>query len=157
MRLLRATLPGRLRVRVGQGIALIGAALLVSGCVSATSSLNGTPTMTPTPVPVLGKLTLAHFPSTVSGVAALELCEGWAQLRGQYVTAVRQDTAYQRDIWFSGPAWSPLFGEAARLEGRLSYPRLTFAFGQATVPVFASIHDARNLDAACAGNWPNTA
>jgi hypothetical protein len=149
MRLLRATLPERLRVRVGQGIAIIGAGLLASGCVSATSSLNATPTMTPTPVPVLGKLTLAHFPSTVSGVAALELCEGWAQLRGQYVTAVRQDTPYQRDIWFSGPAWSPLFGEAARLEGRLAYPRLTFAFGQATVPVFASIPDARDLDAAC--------
>lgn len=157
MRLLRASWPEMLRVRVGQVIAIVGAAMLASGCASATSSPNATPTMTPTPVPLLGKLTLARFPSTVNGVWALELCEGWAQLRAQYVTAVRKDTPYQRDVLFSGPAWTPLFDLADRLEHHVAYPALTFAFGQAMVPTFASIADARNLDAACAAHGSQTA
>jgi hypothetical protein len=141
---------GKLLVRAGQGIVIIGAAMLASGCVSATSGPNATPTMTPTPVPVLGKLTLAHFPSDYNGEQALWLCEGWAGLRGQYVTEVRKDTPYQLDLWFSGPAWTPLFGIANSLEHNLAYPRLTLAFGQATDPMFASVPNARSLDDSCA-------
>jgi len=142
---------GKLRVLLGQGFAIVGAAMLVSGCVSASTTPNSTPTMTPTPVPVLGKLTLAHFPSDYNGEQALWLCEGWAGLRGQYVTEVEKDTPYQLDVWFSGPAWTPLFGYANSLEHDIAYPRLTLAFGQATDPMFASIANARGLDHSCAG------
>jgi hypothetical protein len=143
----------RLRVRVGEAVAVGGAALLAAGCVSATTPLNATPTMSPTPVPTLGNLTLAQFPSTVNGVTALDLCEGWAGLRGQYVSEVQEDTPLQLDDWFSGSAWSPVFGYAAKLEYYLAYPRIILAFGQVTAPQFASIPNARDLDAACAGKY----
>jgi hypothetical protein len=143
----------RLRVRAGQAGAVIGVALLAGGCVSASSSFDATPTMSPSPVPVLGNLRLAEFPSTYNGVAALDLCEGWAGLRGQYVTSVQHDTPLQLDDWFSGPAWSPVFTDAVKLQANLAYPRITLAFGQVTAPEFASIPNAKNLDAACAGNW----
>jgi hypothetical protein len=144
---------GRLWVRAGQVAAVVGATLLASGCASASSPTNATPTMTPSPVPVLGKLALAHFPSTVNGVRALELCEGWAALRGQYVTEVKKDTPYQLDVWFSGQAWSPLFTYAYWLETDVAYPDLTLAFGQVTDPLFASVRNARNLDESCAGQY----
>ena len=145
--------PGKLRMRVGHGIAVIGAAMLVSGCVSVSTAPNATPTMSPTPVPVLGKLTLAHFPSNYNGEQALWLCEGWAGLRGQYVTEVKKDTPYQLDVWFSGSAWTPLFGIANSLENNRAYPRLTLAFGQATDPMFASVANGRSLDHSCAGTY----
>jgi hypothetical protein len=140
----------RLRLLISQGVAVVGIITLATGCASASSSPIATPTMTPSPVPALGKLTLARFPSTASGLTALELCEGWATLRGQYVAEVRKDTPYQLDVWFSGPAWSPLFTEANKIGGNLRYASLTLAFGQATDPMFASIGKARSLDHACA-------
>lgn len=143
----------RLRVRAVQAGAVLGVALLAGGCVSASSTPDATPTMRPSPVPVLGNLRLAQFPSTVNGVEALDLCEGWAGLRGQYVTSVQHDTPLQLDIWFSGPAWTPVFNDAVKLQNSLAYPRITLAFGQVTSPQFASIPNARNLDAACASHW----
>ena len=142
----------RLRVLVGLGVAAGGVAMLAGGCGSSSSSLNGTPTMSATPVPVLGSLTLKSFPSTVDGAAALQLCEGWAQLRGQYVSNVENDTAHQLGLFFSEPQWAIPFADEGKIEPDPAYEHLYIAFGQATVVGIASINNGRHLDAACSAS-----
>lgn len=142
---------GRLRVLAGLGIVAIGVVALAGACSGASStSPVGTPTVTPSPVPVLGKLTLAAFPSTTDGEQALELCEQWALLRGQYVSHVEADTPYQLDLWFSGPEWTTALSAQNTIDVNPFYSQLSTAFGIAMVPDVASIANARLVDKACA-------
>jgi hypothetical protein len=154
---------GKLR---GLGIAAAGAAALAvltvfaGGCSSATlpsSLVPGqtapplTPTMTPSAVPVLGQLTLGPFPTTKHGEDALQLCEYWAGLRGQYVARVTAgDTAFQLEQWFSSAAWQPAFVANGPLQTDPSYDEISIAFGLATTGQTAAIAQAKGLDAACA-------
>jgi hypothetical protein len=152
---------GKLR---GLGVAAGAAALaaLAGGCTGAAPSAppptaSGqtapplTPTMTPSAVPVLGQLTFGTFPGTWTGVKALQLCEDWAGLRGQYVTRVTAgDTPFQLEQWFSGPAWQPAFAVSAPLQVIPAYSHISVTFGLATTGDTASIAQARLLDGACA-------
>jgi hypothetical protein len=121
-----------------------------SGGGVSSSAPIATATMTPSPVPGLGNLSLATFPSTPGGEAALALCETWARLRGQYVGAIRSDSPRQLDVWFSAPAWEPAFFAQQQIEDDPAYSQISAAFGLATAPDIASIADAETLDAACA-------
>jgi hypothetical protein len=85
---------GKLRVLAGRGIAAVAVAVLAGACGQASSSSPpaagqapgpATPTVTPSTVPVLGKLAFGTFPSTWDGTRALTLCEQWSGLRGEYV------------------------------------------------------------------------
>ncbi|HEY7274448.1 MAG TPA: hypothetical protein VH594_00705, partial [Trebonia sp.] len=74
---------------VGWGLAAAGVAVLVGACGggspspvnTAQPSVPATPTVTPSNVPVLGKLSFGTFPSTLDGTQALMLCEQWSGLR----------------------------------------------------------------------------
>lgn len=148
------------------GIAAAGAAalatlaVLLGGCTSARSSppavpsqtaLPLTPTVTPSPVPVLGQLTLGPFPATRDGARALQLCEDWAGLRGQYVAHVTAGgTPFQLEQWFSSPVWQPAFAENGPLEVDPRYDEIIIAFDLATSGQTASIAQAKHLDAGCA-------
>jgi hypothetical protein len=109
------------------------------------------PTVTPSAVPVLGKLTFGTFPSTWGGAKALRLCEDWAGLRGQYVARVDAgDTPFQLEQWFSSAAWQPAFAVSGPLQVNPAYSQISVAFGLATVGQTASIAQAKRLDTACA-------
>jgi hypothetical protein len=149
----------KLRVLAGRGIAAVGAAALASACghASVNSPLvleqaqgPATPTMTPSSVPVLGNLTLGTFPSTADGRRALTVCEQWAGLRGEYVSRVQADTAYELEQWFSSAVWGPAFSANSRLRVDPAYGDINTAFGLATSGQAASIATARLLDKACA-------
>lgn len=133
-------------------------AALAGGCSSAASSSSLapgqtpapiTPTMTPTPVPVLGKLKFGTFPGTWSGTKALELCEDWAGLRATYVAHLESDTKYQLEQWFSSAVWQPAFSANGPLSNNPAYGEISIAFGQATTSATASIAAARQFDQAC--------
>ena len=143
---------GRLRVLAGQGIVVIGVAALAGACSSASSSVSmfAKATVTPSPVPLLGKLTMAPFLATPDGEHGLVLCEQWALLRGQYVSQVKADTPNQLDLWFSGREWATALSAERGLATDPLYSHLSVAFGIAVVPDVASIANARQLDAACA-------
>lgn len=150
---------GKLRVL---GVAAVGAAALAAlagGCGRAASpdSLAPvqtpgpiTPTVTPSAVPVLGKLMLGTFPSTWGGTNALQLCEDWAGLRARYVARVKTDTPYQLEQWFSGEAWQPAFNASGPLGINPGYGEISLAFGRATTGASASIAAAKLFDKACA-------
>jgi hypothetical protein len=153
---------GKLRVLAGRGVVAVGVAALAAlavGCghASSTASLArgqtpapATPTMTPSGVPVLGRLTFGTFPSTLDGTRALSLCEDWAELRAQYVARVGKETPYQLEQWFSSSAWRPAFSANSPLRTDPSYGQLNTAFGLATTGQSASIAQAKFLDKACA-------
>ena len=92
---------GKLRGLAGCGLVAAGVVALASGCSGASSSSAApgaalppaTPSMTPTAVPVLGKLSFGTFPASTDGLKALDMCEQWAQLRAQYVSRVKSSTA----------------------------------------------------------------
>lgn len=110
-----------------------------------------TPTMTPSAVPVLGQLTLGTFPATLDGGKALQLCEDWAGLRGQYTARVEAGaTAFQMEQWFSSTVWNGAFKANGPLQDDPSYGEIVAAFGMATIGQSASITAAKGLDAACA-------
>jgi hypothetical protein len=150
---------GKLRVL---GIAAAGAALaaLAGGCTRAapSSSLAPgqtppplTPTMTPSAVPVLGRLTFGTFRATQGGANALQLCEDWAGLRGQYVARIEAGaTPFQMEQWFSSAAWQPAFHASGPLQVNPGYGEISVAFGMATIGQTAAIAQAKRLDAACA-------
>src|SRR6201996_9083576 len=118
---------GKLRVLARRGVIAVGVTALgalAAGCGHASSAASlargqtappATPTMTPSAVPVLGKLTLGTFPSTVDGMKALSLCEDWAELRAQYVARVGKDTPYELEQWFSSSAWRLAFNASGPL------------------------------------------
>jgi hypothetical protein len=164
---------GKPRIRAGHGTARVrgiatgcivvaGLAALVSGCgtASATSPAAtgqasapappATPTVTPSTVPVLGKLAFGTFPSTWDGTQALALCEQWSGLRGQYVTLVRTQTPFQLEQWFSSTAWRPAFIANSPLRTDPAYSDINTAFGLVSTGEAASIANARFLDKACA-------
>ena len=148
----------KLCVLAGRGIVAVGVAALASGCGHASSlSLaaeqtpgSATPTVTPSSVPVLGKLTFGTFPATADGIRALMVCEQWAGLRGEYVSRVQADTPYELEQWFSSAVWRPAFTANSPLRVDPAYGDISTAFGLATSGQSASIASARLLDKACA-------
>lgn len=150
---------GKLRVLAGRGIVGVAVAVLVGACghVSASSPPAAgqapgpaTPTVTPSTVPVLGKLAFGTFPSTWDGTRALTLCEQWSGLRGEYVARVRADTPYQLEQWFSSTVWRAAFSANSPLRLDPAYSNISTAFGLASTGQAASIASARMLDKACA-------
>jgi hypothetical protein len=143
-------------------VAVAGLAALVSGCGTASaaapaatgqasaSPAPATPTVTPSTVPVLGKLAFGTFPSTWDGTRALALCEQWSGLRGQYVTLVGTRTPFQLEQWFSSTAWRPAFIANSPLRTDPAYSDINTAFGLVSTGEAASIANARFLDKACA-------
>jgi hypothetical protein len=135
-------------------------AVLAGGCSHAATTVPPAagqtpapiaPTMTPSPVPALGPLRLGVFPSTWGGANALQVCEDWGWLRGQYAARVQAgDTAFQLEQWFSGGAWQPAFTASSPLLANPGYNGISTAFGMATIGQLASIARAKQLDAACA-------
>ena len=149
----------KLRVLAGQGGMALGVATglaaLAAACGYAPSSSSpapglATPTVTPSSVPVLGKLAFGPFPATADGTQALLLCEQWAGLRGEYAYRVQADTAYQLEQWFSGSVWRTAFDDNRPLRVDPAYGDISTAFGLATTGQAASIWTARLLDKACA-------
>ena len=148
---------GKLRELAGCGVIVAGVVALACGCSSASSSSlapgatppPATPTMTPTAVPELGTLKLGSFPSSTDGLKALDLCEQWAQLRGQYVTMVKSSTPHQFDVWLSAPVWFDAFADESHLKLDPDYSHISAAFGLATVADQATIANAQQLDQAC--------
>ena len=152
---------GKLRVL---GVAAVWAAALTAltaaaaGCASAGSSPAPgqtppplAPTMTPSAVPVLGKLTLGPFPSTLDGGKALLVCEDWAGLRGQYAARVEAGaTPFEMEQWFSSAVWQTAFKANSPLQDDPGFGTISAAFGMATIGQSASVAAAKRLDAACA-------
>ena len=148
---------GKLRVMLGRGAAAAGVAVLAGACGHAASSSPGaaptppaTPTVTPSTVPVLGKLAFGRFPATWDGTRALELCEQWSGLRGEYVARLRSDSPFQLEQWFSGDAWQAALSDGGSLRGDPAYGDVSVAFGEVSTGAAASIASARFLDQACA-------
>jgi hypothetical protein len=130
----------------------VSAASPAAGQASAAGQAPGpaTPTVTPSTVPVLGKLAFGTFPSTWDGTRALTLCEQWSGLRGEYVARVRADTPYQLEQWFSSTVWRAAFSANSPLRVDPAYSNISTAFGLASTGEAASIASARLLDKACA-------
>jgi hypothetical protein len=148
---------GKLRVIAGCGIFAIGVTALAGACGHASSSLAAgqapgvaRPTVSPSTVPVLGKLFFGAFPATSDGTRALTVCEQWSELRGEYVTHVEADTPYQLEQWFSSAVWRPAFTANTPLRIDPAYGDISTGFGLATTGEAASISSARLLDKACA-------
>jgi hypothetical protein len=150
---------GKLRVIAGCGIFAIGVTALAGayGHASSSSSLAAgqvpglaRPTVSPSAVPVLGKLFSGAFPATPDGTRALTICEQWSGLRGEYVPHVQADTPYQLEQWFSSAVWRPAFTANGPLRIDPAYGDISTAFGLATTAEAASIPNARFLDKACA-------
>ncbi len=143
---------------VAWGLATVGVAVLVGACSSGSPSpvntaqpgVPATPTVTPSNVPVLGKLTFGAFPSTLDGTQALLLCEQWSGLRGQYVPHLRQDTPYELEQWFSGNDWQAAFTANSPLRDDPAYGNINTAFGLVSTAAAASIANAKWLDQGCA-------
>lgn len=138
------------------GVVAVAVAVLASACTSSSSTLaNGepvpaTPSVTPTSVPVLGGMKLATFPQTWDGMRALQVCEQWALLRGEYVSRVQKDTTLQLELWFSDGAWTTAFSANSALKTDPTYMHISTDLGIVTAPRGASISAAQMLDASCA-------
>jgi hypothetical protein len=152
---------GKLRVlgaAAAWAAALAALAMTAAGCGSAPSPPAAgqtppplTPTMTPSAVPVLGKLALGTFPSTLDGGKALQLCEDWAGLRGQYAARVEAAaTPFEMEQWFSSTVWQTAFKANSPLQDDPGFGTISAAFGMATIGQSASVAAAERLDAACA-------
>lgn len=147
---------GKLRVRAAHGVVAATVAVLGCACSGSSSTLsNGepapaTPSVTPTAVPVLGGMKLATFPQSWDGMRALQVCEQWALLRGEYVTRVRKENTLQLQLWFSSDDWLTAFNANSALKVDPSYMHISTDLGIVTAPGGASIAAARMLDASCA-------
>jgi hypothetical protein len=149
---------GKSRVLAGWGLAAVGLAVVAGACSHASSSsataaqpsTPATPTVPPSTVPVLGKLSFGTFPSTYDGTQALQLCEQWSGLRGEYVARLRQDTPYELEQWFSSTVWLPAFTANSPLRNDPAYSNISTAFGLTTTAAAASISSAKWLDRGCA-------
>jgi hypothetical protein len=149
---------GKPRVLAGWGLAAVGLAVMAGACSHASSppaaaaqpSTPATPTVPPSTVPVLGKLSFGTFPSTYDGIQALQLCEQWSGLRGEYVVHLRQDTPYELEQWFSSTVWLPAFTANSPLRNDPAYSNISTAFGLATTAAAASVSSAKWLDRGCA-------
>ena len=141
----------------GWGLAAVGLAVLAGACDSGSSSpaaaqppAPATPTVTPSTVPVLGKLSFGTFPSTWNGTRALMLCEQWSGLRGEYVPHLRQDTPYELEQWFSSTDWRAAFIANSPLRNDPAYSNISTAFGLTSTAGAASVDNAKWLDQGCA-------
>jgi hypothetical protein len=147
---------GKLRVRAAHGVVAATVAVLASACSGSSSTLsNGepapaTPSVTPTAVPVLGEMKLATFPQSWDGLRALQVCEQWALLRGEYVDRVRKENTLQLQLWFSSGDWVTAFNANSALKVDPSYMHISTDLGIVTAPGGASISAAKMLDASCA-------
>jgi hypothetical protein len=147
---------GKLRVLAVNGVVAAVVAVLGCACSGSSSTLgNGqpapaTPTVTPTAVPVLGDMKLATFPQTWDGMRALQVCEQWAQLRGAYVTRVKQDNTLQLQLWFSSDDWLTAFNANSGIKTDSTYMHISTDLGIVTAPRGSSISAAKMLDASCA-------
>ena len=147
---------GKLRVLAVNGVIAATVTVLASACSASSSTLsNGvpapaTPTVTPTPVPVLGDMKLATFPQSWDGMRALQICEQWAGLRGEYVTRVRKENTLQLQLWFSGNDWGPAFNANSALKVDPAYMHISTDLGIVTAPGGSGIAAAKMLDASCA-------
>lgn len=147
---------GKLRVLAVNGVVAACVAVLASACSSSSSTLaNGqpapaTPSVTPTAVPVLGDMKLAAFPQSWDGMRALQVCEQWALLRGQYVTRVRKDNTLQLQLWFSSNDWLTAFNANSALKTDPTYMHISTDLGIVTAPGGTGISAAKMLDASCA-------
>jgi hypothetical protein len=147
---------GKLRVLAVNGVVAVGVAVLASACSGSSSTLaNGepapaTPTVTPTSVPVLGGMKLATFPQTWDGMRALQVCEQWALLRGEYVTRVQKDNTLQLQLWFSSNDWLTAFNANSALKTDPTYMHISTDLGIVTAPGGSSISAGKMLDASCA-------
>ena len=143
---------------VGWGLAAAGVAVLVGACSSGSASpvntaqpsVPATPTVKPSTVPVLGKLSFGTFPSTWDGTRALMVCEQWSGLRGEYVLHLRQDTPYELEQWFSSNDWQAAFIANSPLRNDPAYSNINTAFGLVSTAEAASIANAKWLDRGCA-------
>jgi hypothetical protein len=150
---MRAT---KLRVLAVNGVVAAAVAVLASACSGSSSTLaNGqpapaTPSVTPTAVPVLGDMKLATFPQSWDGWRALQVCEQWALLRGEYVTRVQQDNTHQLQLWFSSNDWITAFNANSGLKVDPTYMHISTDLGIVTAPGGASISAAKMLDGSCA-------
>jgi hypothetical protein len=147
---------GKLRVLAAHGVVAATVAVLASACSGSSSTLsNGepapaTPSVTPTAVPVLGDMKLATFPQSWDGMRALQVCEQWALLRGEYVTRVRKENTLQLQLWFSSDDWLTAFNANSSLKIDPGYMHISTDLGIVTAPGGASISASRMLDASCA-------
>jgi hypothetical protein len=143
---------------VGWGLAAVSVAVLAGACGGGSSSpvntaqpsVPATPTVTPSTVPVLGKLSFGTFPSTWDGTRALMLCEQWSGLRGEYVPHLRHDTPYELEQWFSSNDWQAAFIANSPLRNDPAYSNINTAFGLVSTAEAASIANAKWLDRGCA-------
>jgi hypothetical protein len=152
---------GKLSALACAGSAALGVALLVSGCVTMSSTASSlapgqtaspvTPTVTPQSAPGLGAMSYGTFPATTDGLNALTVCEQWAVLRDQYVGRLRADDPYQLEQWFSSSAWLPAFEANSPLKLDTDYSEINAAFGLVSTGAAASVANAKLLDKACAG------
>jgi hypothetical protein len=146
----------KLRVLAVNGVVAVSVAVLASACSGTSSTLaNGepapaTPTVTPTSVPVLGDMKLATFPDSWDGARALQVCEQWALLRGEYVTRVQKESTHQLQLWFSSNDWLTAFNANSALKVDPAYMHISTDLGIVTAPGGASISAAKMLDASCA-------
>jgi hypothetical protein len=101
-------------------------------------------------VPVLGDMKLATFPQTWDGMRALQVCEQWALLRGEYVSRVKKDNTPQLQLWFSSTDWLTAFNANSALKTDPSYMHISTDLGIVTAPGGASISAGHMLDASCA-------
>jgi hypothetical protein len=145
-------------------IVIAGAAVAaLSACSSAASSVApppassapgvtaaAAPTLSPpATVASLAPLTLGNFPSTTDGTLARNVCQAWAGLRVAYASNVVNDSPYQLNQWFNGPAWATPNAEMEQLGDDPAFIHLESDYGAATVGDVASAANAANLDRAC--------
>jgi hypothetical protein len=135
---------------------------LLSACASAGDSLDAAPSaisqrpvfnppaQTSGAIPTLAPLTIADFPQTTDGRQARDVCEQWAKLRTEYVSAVVNDSPYQLNQWFSGPDWAKAEAGMSNIGGDPTYTNLSAAYAEATIGDMADDSTARQLDKACA-------
>ena len=145
-----------LQVLAVNGVVAALVTMLVSACSGSSSTLaNGepapaTPTVTPTAVPVLGDMKLATFPQSWDGVRALQVCEQWVLLRGDYVSRVQKENTHQLQLWFSSSDWNSAFSANSAIKTDPTFMHISTDLGIVTAPGGASISAAKMLDASCA-------
>lgn len=116
---------------------------------AATASTPASAPAASSAAPALGPMTPGRFPSTTDGRLAAAICRAWSGLRQQYAALQDSDSPAQLNQWFSGPDWSTVQADAARLGNDPAYGHLETALGVAMTGDEASMATARSVDRAC--------
>jgi hypothetical protein len=111
--------------------------------------VQNAPAQTSTAIPALAPLTVGTFPHTTDGRLAKVICDQWAGLRTQYVSAVVNESPYQLNQWFSGPAWAKVQSGFLEIGDDPVYTKLSVAFSGVTVGDMADDSAAQQADEAC--------